>query len=104
MCEHSDNAPAALIGPRHGEQPPAPHHHSHDHDHAHGHGHEDGTDHDRGTCAGASPARDTAVRVEQEVLAKNNRLAERNRGWLAGRDILALNLVSSPGAGKTTLL
>jgi hydrogenase nickel incorporation protein HypB len=34
----------------------------------------------------------------------NNQLAERNRGWLAGRKALALNLVSSPGAGKTTLL
>lgn len=31
-------------------------------------------------------------------------LAERNRGWLTGRGILALNLVSSPGSGKTTLL
>ena len=31
-------------------------------------------------------------------------LAERNRGWLAGREILALNLVSSPGSGKTSLL
>ena len=30
-------------------------------------------------------------------------VTERNRGWLAGRDVLA-NLVSSPGAGKTTLL
>ena len=38
------------------------------------------------------------------MLAKNNRLAERNRGWFAGRNILALNLVSAPGAGKTTLL
>ena len=38
------------------------------------------------------------------VLAKNDRLAERNRGWLAGRGIVALNLMSSPGAGKTTLL
>jgi hydrogenase nickel incorporation protein HypB len=28
----------------------------------------------------------------------------RNRGWFEGRNILALNLVSSPGAGKTTLL
>ena len=46
----------------------------------------------------------TVISLEQEVLAKNNRLAERVRGWLAGRDILALNLVSSPGAGKTTLL
>ncbi|MGS0758899.1 GTP-binding protein, partial [Roseateles sp. GG27B] len=25
-------------------------------------------------------------------------------GWFAGRDILALNLVSSPGSGKTSLL
>jgi hydrogenase nickel incorporation protein HypB len=44
------------------------------------------------------------VALEQEVLAKNNRLAERNRGWLEGRNILALNLVSSPGSGKTSLL
>jgi hydrogenase nickel incorporation protein HypB len=44
------------------------------------------------------------VSLEREVLAKNNLLAERNRGWLAGRRVLALNLVSSPGAGKTTLL
>jgi hydrogenase nickel incorporation protein HypB len=44
------------------------------------------------------------VRLEQDVLAKNNRLAERCRGWFAGRGVLALNLVSSPGAGKTTLL
>ena len=38
------------------------------------------------------------------VLAKNDALAERNRGWLADRRITALNLISSPGAGKTTLL
>ena len=31
-------------------------------------------------------------------------LAERNRGWFAGREVLALNLMSSPGAGKTSLL
>ena len=42
--------------------------------------------------------------LEQQILAKNNLLAERNRGWFAGRGILALNLMSSPGAGKTTLL
>src|SRR5262249_7034335 len=44
------------------------------------------------------------VQIEQDVLAKNSRLAERNRGWLEGRGILAWNLMSSPGAGKTTLL
>jgi hydrogenase nickel incorporation protein HypB len=42
--------------------------------------------------------------LEQRVLAKNDALAEGNRAWLAGRGILALNLMSSPGAGKTTLL
>jgi len=42
--------------------------------------------------------------LEADVLAKNNALAERNRGWFAGRRTLALNLVSSPGSGKTTLL
>src|SRR5439155_11129767 len=46
----------------------------------------------------------TVVRVERDVLDKNDRLADYNRGWLAGRGVLALNLVSSPGAGKTTLL
>ena len=40
------------------------------------------------------------VQLEQDVLAKNHRLAERNRGWLAGRGILALNLMSSPGRGQ----
>ena len=42
--------------------------------------------------------------LQQKVLEKNDRLAERNRQWLAERGILAVNLMSSPGAGKTTLL
>lgn len=44
------------------------------------------------------------IQLEQDLLAKNRLLAERNRSWLAGRDVVALNLISSPGAGKTTLL
>jgi hydrogenase nickel incorporation protein HypB len=44
------------------------------------------------------------IHLEHDLLTKNRLLAERNRGWLAGRGILALNLISSPGAGKTTLL
>jgi len=31
-------------------------------------------------------------------------LAARNRAWFQGREILSLNLVSSPGSGKTSLL
>ena len=42
--------------------------------------------------------------LEQQVLAKNDRLAARNRDWLELRDTLAINLMSSPGSGKTTLL
>jgi hydrogenase nickel incorporation protein HypB len=42
--------------------------------------------------------------IEQRLLAKNDQLAERNRAWFAGREVLALNLMSAPGAGKTTLL
>lgn len=44
------------------------------------------------------------VRIETDILAKNNQYADANRRWLAERGILALNLVSSPGSGKTTLL
>ena len=44
------------------------------------------------------------VRIEKDILGKNDRFADANRGWLAGRGIFALNLVSSPGSGKTTLL
>ncbi|MHB8210419.1 MAG: hydrogenase nickel incorporation protein HypB [Acidithiobacillus sp.] len=44
------------------------------------------------------------VRIEQDILAKNQRYADANRRYLAGRGIFALNLVSSPGSGKTTLL
>lgn len=46
----------------------------------------------------------TVVELERDILDKNNRLAERNRGFFEARNILALNLVSSPGSGKTTLL
>ena len=42
--------------------------------------------------------------MAEAVLADNDRRALLNRGWVAGRGVLALNLVSSPGAGKTTLL
>ncbi|WP_051025606.1 hydrogenase nickel incorporation protein HypB [Nocardia aobensis] len=67
-------------------------HHPHGHDHDHSHPHEHG-----------GPPTET-VTLEQKVLAKNDQLAQENRRWLAERDILALNLTSSPGAGKTTLL
>ncbi|GEP30881.1 hydrogenase accessory protein HypB [Sulfuriferula plumbiphila] len=70
--------------------------HTHDHAHPHEHHHHDTLQ---------VPGRDThTLQLEAQILGRNQRIAERNRGWLAGRGILALNLMSSPGAGKTTLL
>jgi hydrogenase nickel incorporation protein HypB len=42
--------------------------------------------------------------LEQNLLAKNDQLAAKNRAWFQEQEILGLNLVSSPGSGKTTLL
>jgi len=75
------------------------HSHSHDHGHDHHHDHGHDHDHDHGHSHG-----ETLVKLETRILAKNDALAAKNRAWFAGREILALNLVSSPGAGKTTLL
>lgn len=61
------------------------HHHHHDHDHPHSSG-------------------KSVVEIEKDVLHQNNLLAARNRGYFDAKNILALNLVSSPGSGKTTLL
>lgn len=51
---------------------------------------------------GLSQAR--MVRIEQDILARNDAEARDNRAQLARDGIFALNLVSSPGSGKTTLL
>jgi hydrogenase nickel incorporation protein HypB len=55
-----------------------------------------------GTCGCSADA--VTVPLERRVLARNDELAHRNREWLAERDVLAVNLMSSPGSGKTTLL
>ena len=74
--------------------------HDHRHDHEHGHGHA----HVHSHAAHRKDAPVELVVLETALLAKNQRIAERNRGWFAGRGVLALNLMSSPGSGKTTLL
>lgn len=82
------------------------------HSHGHGHGHSLGFaavpfrqhlhSHD---LAPSVPGRDVqTIQLETQILGKNQLVAARNRHWLALKNILALNLVSSPGAGKTTLL
>ncbi len=63
------------------------HFHLHDHHHDHQHG-----------------ISKTIINLEQDILHKNNLMAQRNRGYFEAKNILALNLVSSPGSGKTSLL
>jgi hydrogenase nickel incorporation protein HypB len=99
-CGCGDDAAPTLTDPRSGQVLSlVGHPHDHDHDHggaAHDHGPEHRHPH------GSSTAR--TISFEQDVLAKNDVLAAKNRGWFGGRQVLALNLMSSPGAGKTTLL
>ncbi|MCW8419294.1 hydrogenase nickel incorporation protein HypB [Fluoribacter dumoffii] len=44
------------------------------------------------------------IHVEQSILAQNQQFALNNKQYLIKKNILALNLMSSPGSGKTTLL
>jgi hydrogenase nickel incorporation protein HypB len=103
-----------------------PHPHSHDHDHAdHDHVHDalHGSDnaHEHSHAYqpvhgdlhyGLGPAhahapglsQERMVRIEQDILGKNNGYAQANRKHFAEHGIFAVNLVSSPGSGKTTLL
>ena len=75
------------------------HHHHHDHDHPHSHG-EAGHDHSPGDAVGQH----RVLEVRQAILEKNDRLAERNRGFFHARGLLVLNVLSSPGSGKTTFI
>ncbi len=97
------------------------HEHPHDHDAEHGHA----TSHDHAHDAAEAPTRsgddfhfgqgpahahvpgmsqERMVRIEQDILGKNNAYANSNREHFQRHGILALNLVSSPGSGKTSLL
>jgi hydrogenase nickel incorporation protein HypB len=83
-------------------------HHHHD-QHSHTHTLADGTvmthtHHHQTLEATAIHSHSETISLEQNILAKNNLTAAQNRGWFKGRNIVAINLMSSPGSGKTTLL
>jgi hydrogenase nickel incorporation protein HypB len=64
--------------------------HDHSHPHPHNHSHENGHTH--------------TLTLHEAILSKNDRLAERNRGFFAAKELLVFNVLSSPGAGKTKFL
>jgi hydrogenase nickel incorporation protein HypB len=77
-------------------EPDKPHNHDHSHDHDHPHDQNHSHDHDH--------PHQKRIRIEEDILGKNNLLASRNSGFFEAKEIVALNLMSSPGSGKTTLL
>jgi hydrogenase nickel incorporation protein HypB len=91
------------------------HDHPHHHDHSHGPHHHDAHEHRHGESlidfgsgiAGVhvpGMTQERIVRIERDILSKNDAYARQNRAFFATQGILALNFVSSPGSGKTTLL
>jgi len=104
-CGCSDDARPKIVNLQNGQSAVLnnqDHHHEHDHEHDHEHVHDH--NHDHAHEHSHSHKQSTTITLEEKVLAKNDLLAERNRGWFEGANILALNLVSAPGAGKTALL
>ncbi len=83
-----------------GEQEPA---HGNDHPgHSHEHTHDYSHQHIMGPVKDLHPKK--VIDLNLDIMSQNNLLAQRNRGYFEGRNVLCLNMVSSPGSGKTTIL
>jgi len=54
------------------------------------------------SIAGLSQER--TIRIERDILSKNDAFADDNRSAIREAGVFALNLVSSPGSGKTSIL
>ena len=81
------------------------HGHTHDHEHAHAHPHDHSHGHDHPAHShDADMSAGRAISIEEDILARNDAVAAKNRALFAKLGALALNLVSSPGSGKTELL
>ena len=44
------------------------------------------------------------ILIQENILSKNNEIAEENRAMLRERGIFSTNMVSSPGSGKTSII
>ncbi|MGD9656623.1 MAG: hydrogenase nickel incorporation protein HypB [Methylocystis sp.] len=94
-------------GHDHGHHHDHTHDHDHDHHHHHHHGHgADSIDYGAGLAGVHAPglSQERIVKIERDILSKNDAYARENRHRLAANGNFALNFVSSPGSGKTSLL
>jgi hydrogenase nickel incorporation protein HypB len=81
-------------------------HHQHHHEHEHEHVMADGSvlRHAHGAHTEHAQREARRIKVEEDILGRNDALAQVNRRMLAHTGTSAVNLMSSPGSGKTTLL
>jgi hydrogenase nickel incorporation protein HypB len=80
--------------------------HDHAHDHIHHPYHGESLDYGGGLAGVHVPgmSQERIVKIERDILSKNDAYAAANRRAFARQGIFALNFVSSPGSGKTSLL
>jgi hydrogenase nickel incorporation protein HypB len=78
-----------------------PHHHSHNHHNGHTHTHAPVASI---TLEAKNGNNTYTLPVHTSLISKNDRLAERNRGYFQAKKLLVLNILSSPGSGKTALI
>ncbi|MBK5275378.1 MAG: hydrogenase nickel incorporation protein HypB [Desulfuromonadales bacterium] len=109
MCTTCGCSPDELLNHVHDHDGQEHSHHKHDHKHGHKHSHDQEQDHEHPhdhahDHHAHKDGKRTVIAIEEDILAKNNRLASFNRALFKDKGIFVLNLVSSPGSGKTTLL
>lgn len=110
-CGCSGHNETTITNPQTGEKMTLNKHHSHTHTlpdgtvihHTHSNDYTP-ENYDHETTEFHAKTHRTTISLEQAILQKNDMIAAQNRGWFKGRNIFAINLVSSPGSGKTTLL
>jgi hydrogenase nickel incorporation protein HypB len=95
-----DGVRTGAAGPGHADEHQHAHDHSHQHPHPHGHDHDHAHDH----VHPHTHDEHRTLQVEQGILQKNDRLAERNRGYFQAKGLYVVNVLASPGAGKTAVL
>lgn len=88
MCD--SHTPNKIIISKPGEQHFHNEHHDHHHDHRHDHSH--------------TNSEGRVIELGKDIMQFNDVGAARNRGYFDAKEIVALNLVSSPGSGKTSIL